>query len=158
MRKPGSRNKDAKEFLAQLKDRNFDMVDEYLKLFKRNKRVIARFFSKLEKAYTDAEAKGEPTPRLETILTEGELDFFKEVRGENINILTRMAGFCYPKLKAMTVASNLSDQIVFQINIGDAPAKQLKSAGQSTAPRLSSGAIHVGQKALSSAVSEEADE
>lgn len=133
------------------------MVDEYLKLFKRNKRVIRKFFYKMEKAYSDAEAKGEPPPPLETILTDTEMEFFKEVRGENINILTRMAGFCYPKLKAMTVANNLGDQIVFQINIGDTPAKQLKSAGQSTAARLGSEAIHVGQKVLSAELSEEAD-
>jgi len=157
MRTPGSRNKDSKEFLAQLKARNFDMVGEYLKLFKRNKRLIVKFFGKVERAYAEAEAKGQPTPPLETILTEGERDFFKEVRGENINILTRMAGFCYPKLKAMTVANNLGDQIVFQINIGDTPAKQLKSAGQGTAVRLSSEAVHVGQKALASGLSEEED-
>lgn len=147
-RPKGVPNRDSKKVLQALEDRKFDLIHEILKLYKYNNRIIGRMFRRIEAIYTKYEELGDELPPLEIILTQDELSFFKEARGENLTILSKLFGYCFPKLKAFTVSQGLQEQIVFNINVSQGDS--LKLAGNSSIPitNKKQGAIDASQKKL----------
>lgn len=131
-RPKGVPNRDSKKVLQSLEERKFDLIGEILKLYKYNNRIIGRMFRRIEAIYTKYEEMGEELPPLEIILTSDELDFFKNCRSENLTILSKLFGYCFPKLKAFTVSQGLQEQIVFNINLSQ--GESMKIAGNSSVP------------------------
>lgn len=116
-RTKGARNKQTQKVLSDLNAMKFDLLYELIKIYKKDRKVLNRYFRKIEKIAGEYENRGEDPPPIETILSEADVDFFKQMRGESLNILVKLMGFCYPKLKSYNVTGNNQDSIIFKINI-----------------------------------------
>jgi hypothetical protein len=109
-RPPGARNKNSWKVLNELKNHNFEIIPEIVEMFGHSKEIYMALFTKV---HENLEAKRSPTHDF----TEEEVDMMNNAAKSMGDILGKLLGYCYPKLKALEVGTSTGEQINFNINI-----------------------------------------
>lgn len=106
----GIRNKKSWRLLHELRDRDFDIVEEFVRLYEEQRSIATPLYQRLEKAVKD----GIP---LEEALTRAERDMLKETWGAQYQILAKLVSYVYPRLANLQVGNDAGDQIVFNLQM-----------------------------------------
>jgi mevalonate kinase len=123
----GTPNRRSQMLLLKLeREHNFSIVKEVVRLYEQTSSVYQPLFEKIALAMSQQQA-------MEEALTPAELEVYKSSKKEMWDILGKLMSYCYPKLKSLTVDTDNSDKIMFNISIPGVAGKdyfveQLKPA------------------------------
>jgi len=110
-RPPGARNKNSWKVLNELKKHNFEIIPEILEMFGNSKNIYMSIFKQVQE---NIEKGIHPITQG---LVEEEIEVMNDAAKSMGDILGRLLGYCYPKLKALEVGTTTGEQINFSINI-----------------------------------------
>ena len=109
-RDKGTRNKNSWKVLNELKNHNFDIIEEVLELYGYSKGI----YTPLVTAAMENLNNGVP---MTTGMAEEDVNAMNAAGKSMGDILGKLMAYCYPKLTAMKIDPGSTDQINFSITI-----------------------------------------
>lgn len=109
-RPAGARNRNSWKVLNELKNHNFDIIDEVMELYGYSKQIYTPLFAKAMKNIS------ENLPIVAGMVQE-DVDAMNAAGKSMGDILGKLMAYCYPKLTAVKVDTGASDKINFSISI-----------------------------------------
>ena len=109
-RTPGSRNRNSWKVLNELKNHNFDIIDEVMDLYGYSKQIYVPLFKK---------AMDNINNNLPIVagMVQEDVDAMNAAGKSMGDVLGKLMAYCYPKLTAVKVDTGATDKINFSINI-----------------------------------------
>ena len=109
-RTAGSRNRNSWKVLNELKNHNFDIIDEVMDLYGYSKQIYTPLFKKaMDNINNDL-------PIVAGMVQE-DVDAMNAAGKSMGDVLGKLMAYCYPKLTAVKVDTGATDKINFSISI-----------------------------------------
>lgn len=108
-RPKGSINKKSLLLLKKLEKQQFDVASELIEIYGQNKKILCDLVARMHDNIDNGRSPVEG-------FSEQELALYDSTNKDLVQMLLRMLAFLYPKLKALQIGGESSDQIVFNIS------------------------------------------